>query len=131
MHSISPVDRMSAVILAKSIVSTRALLEMKNELPAYVRRLYKYRMFTVSEICDFSGMTEYAVRKAIAGEPEFRAKPGIKSSHLDHIVRMVGSNQFAKLHTKSLIKDGATIASLSRVTGISETTLRRYEREEK
>lgn len=131
MHSISPVDRMSAVILAKTIASTRTLLDMKGELTGYIRRLYKYRLFTVSEICELAGVTEYAVRKAIAGEEEFRAKSGIKPSHLDHIIRMIGSPTFAKLHIKTLLKDGATIASLSRVTGISESSLRRWAREEK
>lgn len=130
MH-LSPVDRMSAVILAKTIASTRTLLDMKGELTGYIRRLYKYRLFTVSEICELAGVTEYAVRKAIAGEEEFRAKSGIKPSHLDHIIRMIGSPTFAKLHIKTLLKDGATIASLSRVTGISESSLRRWAREEK
>lgn len=131
MHSISPVDRMSAVILAKTIASTRTLLDLKGELPGYIRRLYKYRLFTVNEICELASVSEYTVRKAIAGEEEFRAKSGIKPSHLDHIIRMISSNAFAKLHIKSLLKDGATIASLARVTGISETSLRRWAKEEK
>lgn len=129
MH-LSPVDRMSAVILAKTIASTRTLLDMKGELPGYIRRLYKYRLFTVAEICELADVSEYIVRKAIAGEEEFRAKSGIKPRHLDHIIRMIGSHAFAKLHIKSLLKDGATIASLSRVTGISESSLRRWAREE-
>lgn len=67
MH-LSPVDRMSAVILAKTIASTRTLLDMKGELTGYIRRLYKYRLFTVSEICELAGVSEYTVRKAIAGK---------------------------------------------------------------
>lgn len=130
MH-LSPVDRMTAVILAKTIVSTRTLLDMKGELTGYIRRLYKYRLFTVGEISEFAGVSDYIVRKAIAGEDEFRAKSGIKPGHLDHIIRMIGSHVFARLHTKALINDGATIASLSRVTGISESSLRRWAREEK
>ena len=123
---LSPVDRMSAVILAKTIASTRTLLDMKGDLPAYIRRLYRYKMFTVSEICDFANVSEYKVRKAIEGEEEFTAKAGIQIRHLDHLIRMIGSPAFAKLHIKSLIEDGATIASISRVTGISETSLRRW-----
>src|SRR5690606_7687057 len=113
MH-LSPVDRMSAVILAKTIANTHTLLDMKGELSAYIRRLYSYRMFTVAEICEIADVSEYVVRKAIAGEPEFRARSGIKPSHLDHIIRMIGSHTFARLHTKALLKDGAKIASLSR-----------------
>lgn len=127
---LSPIDRMSAVILAKTITSSSALLDMKNELPAYIRRLYKYRLFTVGEICDFAKVSEYVVRKAIAGEEEFRARSGIKPSHLDHIIRMIGSPAFARLHTKALIQDGATISSLARVTGLPESSLRRWAREE-
>ena len=84
---LSQVDRMSAVILAKTIANTHSMLE-------------------------------------------FRARSGVKSRHLDHLIRMVGSQSFAKLHTKSLIDDGATFSALSRVTGISESSLRRYAREE-
>lgn len=64
MHSISPVDRMSAVILAKTIASTRTLLDLKGELPGYIRRLYKYRLFTVNEICELASVskTQYARR---------------------------------------------------------------------
>lgn len=127
----SQVDRMSAVILAKTIASTRLLLDMKGDIGAYVRRLYKYRIFTVAEIAEISGLSEYKVRQAIAGEEEFRAKTGVKARHLDHLVRMIGSPAFAKLHVKSLINDGATFAGLARVSGIAESSLRRWAGKEK
>lgn len=127
----SPVDRMSAVILAKSIYTNRSLLDMRDEIAAYVRRLYKYKLFTIGEISEIADISEYKVRQAISGEEEFKAKSGVKGRHLDHLVRMVGSPSFARLHIKSLIKDGATIAAISRVTGIPESSLRRWAREEK
>lgn len=127
---LSQVDRMSAVILAKTIANTHSLLDMKGDLAAYIRRLYKYRLFTVGEISEIAGVSEYMVHQAIYGEEEFRARSGVKPRHLDHLIRMVGSHSFARLHTKSLIDDGATFSALSRVTGISESSLRRYAREE-
>ena len=129
MH-LSPVDRMSAVILAKTIATTSTLLDIKGELYNYIRRLYRYRMFTVAEISLIANVSEYRVRRAIEGEEEFRARAGIKPSHLDHLIRMIGSPAFAKLHVKSLIEDGATVAALARVTGISESNLHRWVREE-
>lgn len=128
---LSPVDRMSAVILAKTIATTHTLLDMKGELQGYVRRLYKYGIFTVAEIGEMANVSEYIIRKAIAGEEEFRAKAGVKPRHLDHLIRMIGSPAFAKLHVRSLLDDGATISALVRVTGISESSLRRWAREEK
>lgn len=128
---LSPVDRMSAVILAKTIATNHTLLDMKGELQGYVRRLYKYGLFTVAEIGEMANVSEYIIRKAIAGEEEFRAKAGVKPRHLDHLIRMIGSPAFAKLHVKSLLDDGATISALVRVTGISESSLRRWAREEK
>lgn len=128
---LSPVDRMSAVILAKTIATTHTLLDMKGELQGYVRRLYKYGLFTVAEIGEMANVSEYIIRKAIAGEEEFRAKAGIKPRHLDHLIRMIGSPAFAKLHVRSLLDDGASISALVRVTGISESSLRRWAREEK
>ena len=97
---LSQVDRMSAVILAKTIANTHSLLDMKGDLAAYIRRLYKYRLFTVGEISEIAGVSEYRVHQAIYGEEEFRARSGVKSRHLDHLIRMVGSQSFAKLHTK-------------------------------
>ena len=88
--------------------------------------MYRYRLFTGSEICDIAEVSEYKVRKAITGEEEFTARAGVKVKHLDHLIRMIGSPAFAKLHIKSLIEDGATISSIARVTGISETSLRRW-----
>lgn len=122
----SQVDRMSAVILAKTITTTHALLDMKGDLTGYIRRLYKYRIFTVAEISDIAKISEYRVRQAISGEEEFRARSGVKARHLDHLIRMIGSTEFAKLHTKALVEDGATIAAISRVSGISESSLRRW-----
>lgn len=126
---LSPVDRMSAVILAKTIATNHSLLDMKGDLQGYTRRLYKYKLFTVSEISEISGVSEYIVRKAIAGEEEFRAKAGVKPRHLDHLIRMIGSPAFAKLHVKFLVEDGATISALSRVTGLAESSLHRWLRE--
>lgn len=128
---LSQVDRMSALILAKTISTSNVLLDVMGELPGYLRRLHSYKLFTVIEIGDIANRSEYAVRKAITGEEEFRARTGIKARHLDHLIRMVGSPAFAKLHTKSLIADGATIAGLARVSGLSETSLRRWAEEEK
>lgn len=128
---LSPVDRMSAVILAKTIASSHTLLDIKGELQGYIRRLYKYGLFTVAEIGDIANVSEYVVRKAIAGEEEFRAKAGVKPRHLDHLIRMIGTPAFARLHVKSLLNDGATISALSRVTGIPKTSLNRWAREEK
>lgn len=117
---------MSAVILAKTIATTNALLDIKQELPSYIRRLYRYQLFTVAEISDIANISEYKVRQAIVGEEEFTAKSGIKVRHLDHLLRMIASPEFAKLHIKSLIDDEATIASISRVTDIPESSLRRW-----
>lgn len=123
---LSPVDRMSAVILARTIATNNTLLDIKQELAAYIRRLYSYRMFTVSELSDIANVSEYKVRQAITGEEEFTAKSGIQVRHLDHLIRMIGSHDFAKLHIKSLLEDGATIASIHRVTDIPESSLRRW-----
>lgn len=124
--ALSDVDRVSAIILAKSIVSNRALLDMRNETDGYVRRLYKYGIFTASEIAEFAGLTEYGIRHAISGLGEFRAKSGVSAKHLDHLVRMVGAPDFAKLHTRLLVESGATYAALARVTGLPESSLRRW-----
>ena len=126
----SQIDRMSAVILAKTIANNSMMLDSKGELADYVRRLYRYKLFTVSEIAEISDISEYKVRQALVGEPEFRARSGVYSRHLDHLIRMIGSHDFAKLHVKALVEDNATISGLSRVSGISESNLRRWVREE-
>lgn len=128
MH-LSPADRMTAIILAKTMASNRAVQELKKETAGYIRRLYKYRMFTVGEIAEFAGASEYAVRQAISGEEEFRARSGVHTRHLDHLIRMVDSPQFAKKHIKLLIDDKAKFSAIARVTGISERRLRYWYKE--
>ena len=39
----SQIDRMSAVILAKTIANNSMMLDIKGELADYVRRLYRYK----------------------------------------------------------------------------------------
>lgn len=124
--AISQLDRVSGIMLARTIASTNEILELKGDLPAYVRRLHSYKLFTVGELSEISGMSEHKVRQCLRGTEQFRARSGIKPRHLDHLIRMVGSHDFARLHIKSLVKDGATIAGLARVSGISESTLRRW-----
>ena len=126
---LTKLERMSAVMLAKTIATSRAMLDIKDESSGYVRRLYKYGIFTVQEVAEIAEMSEYKVRQAISGEEELRAKSGVYTKHLDHVLRMIDSHSFGRKHIKSLVDEGATIGAVSRVTGIPESTLRRWVRE--
>lgn len=127
---LKPLDRMTAIILAKTICDKHDLLDLTGELDSYIQRLFRYRLFTVAEISAFANISEYRVRKALIGEPAFTARSGIQARHLDHIIRMIGSNDFAKAHIHRLLEDGATTGSLARVTGISDRNLRRWAKKE-
>lgn len=128
--SLTQLDRMSAVMLAKTIASNRSILDLKDELYPYVRRLYRMKIFSQGEIAEFAQLSKYRMNRALAGEEEFIAKTGVATRHLDHLIRMIGTPEFAKLHIKSLIEDGATYAAIYRITDIPESTLRRWVREE-
>ena len=127
---LSNVDRMSAILLAKSIVDRRTVLALSGGIAGYIDRLSQFKMFSVGEIADISGLSEYQVRRASAPDVHIRAKSGISPRHLDHALRMVGNAEFSRLHVKSLLEDGATVAALARVTGQPERSLRRWAREE-
>lgn len=121
---------MSAVILAQSIYDRREVLRLNGDLHREVGRLVSLRLFSVGEISEISGLSEYLVRKTTPPEDLLRAKSGVKPGHLEFLLRMIGNPSFAKRHTPRLIKDGATLAALSRVTGLPESSLRRWTREE-
>lgn len=125
MH-LDPIDRMNCVLLARTIAQDRVMLEVREELTEYIRRLNEYKVFTVNEIANFTKLTSYRVRKLIQGQEEVRARSGVEAKHLDHIVWMISSPDFSKQHIKSLYDEGATLAAVARVTGHSETTLRRW-----
>lgn len=125
---LSQLDRVNIVMLAKTIYTSSSLLQATEDINTYLKRLNRYQLFTVGELAELSNCTPYKVRQALDGDKELRARSGIKPRHLDHIIRMIGSDDFTKKHIKSLIKDGATFASLSRVIGIPESNLRRWER---
>lgn len=127
---LSQLDRMSAIMLAKTIATGSEMLAIKGEIGSYLRRLHRYKLFTVTELAEIAELSEYKVKQYIIGEEQFVARTGVRVRHLDHLLRMVGSRKFAKIHVKALIEDGATIAGLSRVSGISESSLRRWAEEE-
>lgn len=126
---LNQVDRLTAVMLAHNIYYNRTLLELSGELNSSIKRLYKYKLFTIGEISEFANVSEYLIKRMVRGEEGLRARSGIYGRHLDHIVRMIDSPAFTKKHIKSLIKSGATFAALARVSGISESSLRRWEEE--
>lgn len=126
----SELDRMSAIMLAKSIVDRSLVLAMRGELGSYVDRLARFKLFSVGELSEISGLSEYQVRRATDSNCLVRARSGISPRHLDHAMRMVGDAKFSRLHIKSLVDDGATESALARVTGQSERSLRRWAREE-
>ena len=117
---------MSAILLAKSIVDRRDLLDLRGELGPYVARLANTRVFSVGEMADFSGMSAYQVRSHVAKDVLTPARSGIRKNHLDFVLRMVDNPGFAKIYAKRLLKDGATVSALARVTGHSERSLRRW-----
>lgn len=121
---------MSAVILAKTIWDRRSFLQMRGEIDSYVGRLAGYRLFSVGEMALIAEISEYRVRKSANPATMLRAKSGVQPRHLDHLLRMIEDPTFSKIHVKSLVNDGATLAALARVTGQPETSLRRWAREE-
>lgn len=127
---VSQVERMSALLLAKSIIDRREMLQMMGDLEMYISRLARAEIFTLGELAEISGLTEYHVKQAIYPRPAVRARSGVKRRHIDHLIRMVGNPSFARTHTRSLIGEGATTSGLARVTGLSESSLRRWAREE-
>jgi len=121
---------MNAVILAMSLYEKREILKLSGEAGHSVLRLAQYRLFSVGELAEISGLSEYRVRKSANPDVLIRARTGVYPRHLQHLLRMIGNRDFAKIHTKALVKDGATIAALSRVTGHAENSLRRWAEEE-
>lgn len=131
MRSSDPVERMSAIILAKSIVDRREVLTLRGGISAYLAQLSEYGLFTVGEMAEFANVSEYQVRKASESGTLLRAKSGVHTRHLDFLLRMVDNNKFSRIHTKGLVDDGATVQALSRVTGHAVSSLKRWSKEER
>lgn len=121
---------MNAVIHALSLYEKREILKLSGQVGQYVIRLAEYRLFSVGEIAEISGLSEYRVRKSANPDILIRARTGVYARHLQHLLRMIDNKEFCKIHTKRLVEDGATIAALSRVTGQPESSLRRWAEEE-
>ena len=128
---LSPTDRISALMLAKTIDREYEMLTIKGEIEGYLLRLNKYQILSVGEIAELARMSEYKVKKIISMENRPRNRSGVRPRHFDHLIRMIGDREFAKLHYKHLMNEGVAIAAMSRVTGIPTSTFYRWEREEK
>lgn len=128
--SLSETDRLSAVILAKTVWDRREVLSLRGSMENYVARLAAYQMFSVGEIAEIAGISEYKVRQYADEKDLVRVKSGVAPNHLDFLLRMVGNPTFAKIHTPTLLANGATVSALARVTGQSESSLRRWAKRE-
>lgn len=128
MH-LSPVDRMSAIMLAQTIHNTYAMLDMKGDLPDYLRRLNSYGIFTVPELTAMSRLEEDKVRKILKGSPTVPARTYFSPSHLDHAVNMVASRSFAQKHVKSVAATGTDPVAIARVVGYPSASVRRWIKE--
>ena len=124
----SPVDRMSAIILAKSIVNRREVLALRGEIETYVNRLASYRLFSVGELAEIADLSEYRVRKSCPSDTLLRARSGVAPRHLESLLRMVDNPTFSRTHARRLVEDGATPAAMARITGHPESSLRRWAR---
>lgn len=122
----SEIDRMNAIILAKTISDRKDLLSIKGELETYTARLASYQMFSVGELSEISGLSEYQIRRSVSPARLISARSGVNPRHLDHLLRMIGDASFSKIHIKHLIDDGATFSAVSHITGMAESSLRRW-----
>lgn len=127
--SLSNIERVTAIMLALTIVRQREFLELTNGMGKEVIRLNDYGLFTVSELSEIANISRYRVSTLLKDKQVVRARSGIKFNHLDHLVRMVGPNKFARRHIKSLVEEGSTFSAIARVTGVSESSLRRWAKE--
>lgn len=124
--SLTTEDRLNAVLLAKSIYHRREVLDFSGEIDGYLDRLSRYGMFSVGELADLSGLSEYRIKKMSPPLVLFNARRGVFPSHLDYLVRMVDNPDFCKMHIGTLLESGATPSGVSRITGYNERTLRRW-----
>ena len=123
---LSPVDRMSAIMLAQTIHNNCTMLDIKGDLPNYLRRLNSYGIFTVEELVAMSRLSEKEVRKILKEQTTVPARTFFSPSHLDHAVQMTASKSFAQKHVKSVANTGTDPRAIARVTGYTERSVRRW-----
>ena len=122
----SSIDRMNGILLAKSIYDKRQILDVRGDLDRYISRLSDFNLFSSGEIAKIADVTEYRVKAAVHPASVLKARSGVEPRHLDHLLRMVTDKIFAQKQIEALVNDGATISAVSRVTGLSARTLKRW-----
>lgn len=125
---LSQTDRISALILAKNINNKAQLFDMRGDLGDYVRRLNETEMFSIGELAEISKLSEWKIRKLIPKESRIVSHSGVKPRHIDHLIRMIVSKDFARKHLPYLIKEDVPLGAISRITGISKRTLENWRR---
>ena len=130
--SLSQVDRLSALLLARTISNSHASMDFRGELDRNLRRLYSYKVFALSEIAEMSNLSVHQVKQRIrwSKDDEFSPRGGVAVRHLDHLTLMVADKEFAKNNFIALEEDGASRSALARVLGVSHRTLTRWAEEQ-
>lgn len=127
---LSQVDRMSALILAKSIYTNNMMLSIRGELESRIVRLSDYHMFSMGELADFSHTSIYKVKKIIPANNHTTYRSGVLGRHLDDLIRMVADAKFGRRHIDRLLEEGATPDAIARIIGVPPRTVRGWRGEE-
>lgn len=95
---------------------------------AAARRLNAYGVLSLASIGSVIGISAYRVEKAIVGQARPEVRGNLNPAHLSMLLYLRSLGKPNRAWIRQLVNEGTSLITISRLTGIPESTLRRYKR---
>jgi len=93
-----------------------------------IRKLNTYGVWSMSALASIVGVSMYRVEKALGRNAKPSLRGHLNPRHLTMLQYMQASTKANKAWVKQMLDEGTSLITIARLTGLSESTLRRSKR---
>lgn len=114
------------LIVAKTVWRQRDILGLDKELQdTALKRLNAYGVLSISALGALVGVSNYRVKKAIAGMRQPEARGHLNPGHISMLLFALSQGDIPPRWIEEMLDGGTSISTIADLTGVSESTIYR------
>ena len=114
------------LVVAKTIHDRKDLYSLDKDFQDDAcRRLNTYGVLSIGAISSVVGCSEYRTRKAIIGMRKPTARGPLNPAHITMLVYGLSNKSLPSRWVRLMVDGGTAVSTISSLTGIPESTIRR------